>query len=90
LESQLKSGTANNDKNVLKDLSLNYVINHYLTDTDAWFVKCSQDELKFYNRQSPVFENEDDFDTKNAKFTVTTRFSTGWADWPGVFGTPGA
>ena len=90
LGSQLKSGTANNDKNPLLDLNLSYMVNHYLSDADAWFLLCDQNELKFYNRESPLFENEDDFDTKDGKFSVTTRFSTGWADWPGVFGTPGA
>lgn len=90
LESQLKSGTANNDKNPLLDLDLNYLVNHYLSDADAWFLLCDQNELKFYMRQNPIFENDDDFDTKDGKFSVMTRFSTGWADWFGVFGSPGA
>lgn len=89
LESQLKSGTANNDKNVFQDLDLGYNVNHFLTDADAWFLLCDQNELKFYNRMSPKFENDDDFDTKDAKFSLCTRFSVGWADWPGVFGSPG-
>lgn len=89
LESQLKSGTANNDKNVFLDTDLTYIVNHYLTDADAFFLICDQNELVFYNRMSPKFENDDDFDTKNAKFSVCCRHSTGWADWPGVFGSPG-
>lgn len=90
LESQLKSGTANNDKNPLLDLDLTYIVNHYLSDPDAYFMLCDQNELKFYMRQKPKFENGDDFDTGDAKYKVTSRYSTGWADWPGVFGTPGA
>jgi len=90
LESQLKAGTSNNDKNVFLDLDLNYIVNHYLSDADAWFLLCDQNELKFWNRQKPKFQNGDDFDTGDAKFKVTARHSTGWSDWPGLFGSPGA
>lgn len=90
LESQLKSGTANNDKNVFLDTDLTYTVNHYLSDADAFFILCDQHELKFYERQAPLFENGDDFDTGDAKFKVTARHSAGWSDWVGVFGSPGA
>uniref|UniRef100_A0A6H1ZCM2 Putative capsid protein n=1 Tax=viral metagenome TaxID=1070528 RepID=A0A6H1ZCM2_9ZZZZ len=89
LESQYEPGNANNDKNPITNLDLSWTINHYLTDTDAWFLLAEGNELKFYMRQKPVFENDDDFDTKDAKFTCTTRFATGWADWPGTYGSPG-
>jgi len=90
LESQLKSGTANNDKNVFKDLDLSFEINHYLTDADTSFLICDKNSLKGWMRQKPKFENDDDFDTKDAKFSVVSRFSFGWADWVGVYGLLGA
>ena len=61
LESQLKSGTANNDKNPLLDLDLKYVVNHYLTDTDAWFVQCDYHGLILFERLRPKMEADDDF-----------------------------
>lgn len=90
LESQLKSGTANNDKNVFKDLSLTYTTNNYLTDADAWFILCDTHFLTMYERQRLEFENDDDFDTKDAKFSVFFRNSFGWKDWRGCYGSPGA
>ncbi len=46
--------------------------------------------LKFYTRRADAFATEDDFDTENAKFKATMRFSVGWTDPRGVFGSPGA
>jgi len=90
LESQLKSGVANNDKNPLLDLDLNYMVNNYLTDSDSWYILGDQNELMYYVRQAPKFGNDDDFDTGDAKFKVVSRFSAGWADWKGVYGVQGA
>ena len=90
LESQKKSGTANNDKNVFLDLDLSYMVNHFLTGDDDAFIKCDQNELKGYMRKKPKFENGDDFDTGDAKFKVTSRFDFGWADPVGVYGILGA
>lgn len=89
LESQLKSGTAYNDKNVFKDLDLVYTVNHHLTDSDAWFILCDTHFVTLYERQKPTFEADDDFDTKDAKFSVMIRNVGGWKDWRGVYGSPG-
>lgn len=89
LSSQLKSGTGNNDINPLKNEGISVVVNHYLTDSDAWFILCDQHELKGLNRQMAKFENDDEFDSGDAKFKVTERYSFGWADWKGVYGVSG-
>jgi hypothetical protein len=94
LKSVQQSGTANNDANILK---LNGVIpegakvNHFLTDADAWFIRTNcPDGMKHYVREAMSFDQDNDFDTKNAKAAAYERFSFGWSDWRGVFGSAGA
>lgn len=92
LRSELQSNSANNDLNALRESgSIPAVsINHYLTDTDAWFLKTNcPDGMKFINRKSDTFDTEDDWDTSNAKFKAKMRFSCGHSDPRGVFGSPG-
>jgi len=86
-------GTDLNDPNVLKDLGIfsNVVINHYLTDADAWFILTSvKDGVKYFDRRGDQFEMDNDFDTENAKFKATARYSFGWSDPRGVYGSQGA
>ena len=90
LESALKPGVANNDKNPLLDLDLNYMVDHFLTDTDAWFLLSDSHSLIFWERQAPKLEADDDFDTGDAKVKITGRFSTAWELPTGVCGTAGA
>jgi hypothetical protein len=94
LMSPYRVGTANNDINALKTMSKfpsGIVVNHYLTDTDAWFVRTNvQDGPKYFNRRSDTFTDDNDFDTDNAKYKATFRCSFGWTDWRGIFGSPGA
>lgn len=94
LKSSLQSGTANNDVNAIKNMGLlpgGAVVNHYLTDTDAWFVKTNvPNGMMRFNRRALEFGNDNDFDTANAKAKATIRFAVGWTDWRGVYGTPGA
>ena len=66
-------------------------VNHYLTDTDAWFIKTNiPNGMMRFNRRAVEFGNDNDFDTDNAKAKATLRFSVGWTDFRGVYGTPGA
>lgn len=93
LNSNLRSGTANNDINAVKAMGLlpgGAVVNHYLTDTDAWFLKTNTPEglMSFWRREASL-EKDSDFDTENAKAKSSMRFSAGWGDWRGVFGNPG-
>ena len=89
-----RSGTSDNDINALKTMGKipqGFVINHYLTDPDAWFIRTNSPEgLKFFQRRSMQFGIDNDFDTENAKFKATERYSCGWTDPRGIFGSPGA
>ena len=86
-------GTDLNDPNALKDMGIfnEVVINHYLTDPDAWFILTDvQDGLKYFERRGDQFEMDNDFDTENAKFKATARYSFGWSDPRAIYGSPGA
>ena len=86
-------GTDLNDPNVLKDMGIfnSVVINHYLTDADAWFILTSvKDGVKYFERRGDQFEMDNDFDTENAKFKATARYSFGWSDPRAVYGSQGA
>lgn len=94
LNSNLRSNSANNDANAIKNLGLipgGVVVNHYLTDTDAFFVRTNAPEsMKSYIRQAVEMSQDNDFDTENFKAKVFCRFVPGWSDWRGVYGSPGA
>lgn len=94
LKTQYRVGTDNNDINALKELGKfrkGQVVNHYLTDADAWFIRTNaQDGMKYFERWADTFSADNDFDTENAKFKVYGRYSFGWTDPRGVFGSPGA
>ena len=88
-----RTGTDSNDQNILKNKGIipETIVNHYLTDTDAWFVLTDiQDGLKYFERRGDAFEMDNDFDTENAKFKATARYSFGWTDPRGIYGSPGA
>lgn len=96
LKSTLQNDSANNAINVLKSTSAlpgGIKMNHYLTDTDAWFIKTkvpSETGLIHQERRAMDFTQDNDFDTENAKAKSTERYVFGWVDWRGCFGSPGA
>lgn len=93
LGSDGRVGTDLNDPNVLKQKGLftNVTTNHYLTDSDAWFIRTNiKDGLKYFERRGDQFEMDNDFDTENAKFKATARYSFGWSDPRGIYGSQGA
>jgi len=94
LKTQYRVGTADNDINVLNMMGKfpgGIVVNHYLTDTDAWFLRTNvSDGMKHFVRRSPQFAVDNDFDTENAKFKATERYSFGWTDPRCIFGSQGA
>lgn len=94
LKSELQSGTANNDVNALRTLSVlpqGFMVYHYLTDADAWFVKTDAMEgLIGFDRTAYAFTRDNDFDTDNAKAKAYERYSAGWAEPLGIFGSEGA
>lgn len=93
LGSDGRVATTNNDLNALKTMGIipEVVVNHYLTDSDAWFVLTDvNDGLKYFERRGDAFEMDNDFDTENAKFKATARYSFGWTDPRGIYGSMGA
>jgi hypothetical protein len=85
-------GTNNNTINVVKSkYPGGVVVNHYLTDTDAWFIMTDvPNGLKHFERVADSFSMDDDFETDNAKFKARARYSFGCSDKRAIFGTPGA
>jgi len=93
LKSNLRVGTADNDTNALKLVGAipEIIVNNYLTDTDAWFIRTNApDGLCWFDRELPQFTKDEDFDTDNAKAKGYMRFIPFWGDWRGLYGSPGA
>ena len=67
------------------------VVNHYLTDTDSWFIRTDVPHgMKHFERRADAFDMDNDWDTENAKYKATARYSFGWTDWRGIYGSMGA
>jgi hypothetical protein len=94
LESELRIATANNDINAIRQMGLlpeGYVVNDYLTDTDAFFVKTdAPNGFKHFERTALTTQMEPDFDTGNMRYKARERYSFGFSDPRCVFGSPGA
>jgi len=93
LESTLRVDSANNDINALRSMSVipEVVVNNYLTDSDAWFIRTNAPSgLCWFDREPVQFTKDEDFDTDNAKAKAYMRFVPFWGDWRGVYGSPGA
>jgi hypothetical protein len=94
LETELRVGTADNDINAIKSngsIPGGYTVNHFLTDTDAWFLTTDvPNGLKHFVR-TPMSTNMDgDFDTGNVRYKARERYSFGWSDPLGMYGSEGA
>ena len=94
MASNLRVGTADNDINALRSsgmLPQGYTINHFLTDTDAFFIKTdAPNGFKHFERAPVRTQMEGDFDTGNMRFKARERYSFGFSDPRCVFGSPGA
>ena len=94
LESQLRTGTADNDINAIRSggyLPQGYHIMRRLSDSDAFFVKTDvPDGLKMFQRSPLKKGMEGDFETGNVRYKVHERYSFGFTDWRGLFGSEGA
>jgi len=86
--------TADNDINAIRNMNMipdGYAVNHYLTDTDAWFLKTDvPNGMKHFVRTAVSTNMEGDFETGNVRYKARERYSFGWSDWRGIFGSPGA
>jgi hypothetical protein len=94
LSTELRVGTTDNDINALKAMgaiSESFTVNNFLTDTNAWFLMTDvPNGLKHFVR-SPLANGMDgDFDTGNVRYKSRERYSFGWSDPLGIFGSPGA
>jgi hypothetical protein len=94
LETELRVGTTDNDVNALKtngSIPEGYRVNHFLTDPDAWFLTTDvPNGLKHFVRTPMSTSMDGDFDTGNVRYKARERYSFGWSDPLGVFGSPGA
>jgi phage major head subunit gpT-like protein len=94
LQTELRVGTNNNDINALKNngsIPGGYTVNNYLTDTNAWFLMTDvPNGLKHFVRTPLSNSMDGDFDTGNVRYKSRERYSFGWSDPLGAFGSPGA
>ena len=94
LESTLRPGTADNDINAVRNMGMlpeGYVVNHYLLDTDAFFIKTDAPRGFLHFERMPMSTKmEGDFDTGNMRFKARERYSFGFSDPRCVFGSQGA
>ena len=94
LETELRVGTTDNDINAIKNngtISEGYCVNHFLTDTNAWFLTTDVPNGMKHFVRSPLANSMDgDFDTGNVRYKSRERYSFGWSDPLGMFGSAGA
>jgi len=94
MKSTQRVGTADNDINAVVSMGMipqGYTVNHYLTDTDAWFIKTDvPNGLKHFVRAPLKTAMEGDFTTGNVRYKARERYSFGASDPRGIFGSPGA
>jgi hypothetical protein len=94
LESEYRPGTDLNDVNVIMTNGIipeGWVVNHYLTDPDAWYITTDvPNGLKYFQRVPLKTASEGDFDTGNLRYKARERYSFGWSDPLAIYGSPGA
>lgn len=93
MKANLRVATADNDPNALKLLGEipEIVVNNYLTDSDAWFIRTNVEKgMMWFDREATEFTNDSDYDTDNIKHKLYMRFVAGWGDWKGVYSSEGA
>jgi hypothetical protein len=92
--SVLQNDSANNAINALKALNVfpkGIKVNHYFTDSDAWFIRTNAPKgLTLFQRRGMEFTKDNEFSTENAMAKATERYSIVWGDWREWYGTPGA
>jgi hypothetical protein len=91
INSNLRPGSADNDVNATKSMGMipdGAVVNHFLTDSDNWFIKTdAPNGFKMFNRTPLKTAMEGDFDTGNMRFKARERYSFGVSDWRAVYGS---
>jgi hypothetical protein len=94
LETSLRVGTTDNDINALKNngsIPEGYTVNHFLTDTNGWYLTTDvPNGMKHFERMPLTNSMDGDFDTGNVRYKARERYSFGWSDPLGMFGSPGS
>jgi len=94
LETNLRVGTTDNDINALKNngsIPEGYAINHFFTDANGWYLTTDvPNGLKHFERMPLENKMDGDFDTGNVRYKARERYSFGWSDPLGIFGSPGS
>jgi hypothetical protein len=94
LDTELRVGTTDNDINALKAMGSipgGYTVNHFLTDTNAWFLTTDvPNGMKHFVRTPLANSMDGDFDTGNVRYKSRERYSFGWSDPLGMFASPGS
>jgi len=94
MKSPGRVGTADNDINALKNMGMipqGYRVNHYLTDTDAFYIITDvPNGMKYFDRAPLKTAMEGDFDTGNVRYKARERYSFGCSDPRGIYASPGA
>lgn len=94
LDSEGRPATADNDLNAIRSMGAipgGYTVNHWLTDTNAWFMLTDvPNGLKHFERVKMSTAMDGDFDTGNVRYKARERYSFGWSDPLGIWGSPGA
>jgi len=94
MKTTLRPGTADNDVNAVRSMGMvpqGYTVNHFLTDVAAWFLLTdAPNGLKMFQRSPIKTAFEGDFDTGNVRYRARERYSFGWSDPRGIYGSEGA
>jgi hypothetical protein len=94
LDTELRVATADNDINAIKQMGAipgGYTVNHFLTDSNAWFLTTDvPNGLKHFERSALTNSMDGDFDTGNVRYKARERYSFGWSDPLGMWGSAGA
>lgn len=94
MKTQLRVSTSDNDINAIVSMGAvpgGYTVNNFLTDSNAWFIKTDvPNGMKMFVRSPMQTGMDNDFDTGNARYKARERYSMGWSDALGMWGSPGA
>ena len=94
LDTELRVGTTDNDINAIKQMGAipeGYTVNHFLTDSNGWYLTTDvPNGLKHFERMALVNSMDGDFDTGNVRYKARERYSFGWSDPLGIWGSPGS
>jgi len=89
LGSEFKPGTSNNEINALREDNLSFMVSHYVTDTNAWYLLGDNHDLNFIWDLNPTMSMDDDFDSDDIKRKMVQWYSTGYGEWRGTYASSG-